>query len=100
MFVAGDEDAEPHAATRAFRTRGVGIGSRVILTVGPDGVRLREGPTVPWSAIERISVEDDVLTIQPHVGAGAAIELRLDRIAEDDDEVLDAIAAHHLVDER
>lgn len=75
-------------------------GDRDLLTVGSDGIRLRDGRTLQWNQVELVESDGSRLVIRP-VGAPPedVITLDFDLFEADDDDILDAIARYRVVEE-
>jgi hypothetical protein len=69
-----------------------------LLTVGPEGIALRDGRVLAWSQIETVESTGSRLVVRP-VGApeDETVSLPFDMFEADDDTILDAIAPYHLV---
>jgi hypothetical protein len=50
--------------------------------------------------VEGVTVEDGVLKVRPQPGTGPLTDLPLDLFADDNDVIIDAVAAYTVVDER
>jgi hypothetical protein len=75
-------------------------GDADLLTVGPEGIELRDGRKLPWDQVELVASTGGRLVIRP---AGSArndlITLDFDLFEDDDDDILDAIARYRVVEE-